>query len=94
MTRDAKVVDDHFRSAGIPLFHSPLRGFFDPASAVILARILRGLPTDRTYIHVHRYRDAFSVLLAKRIAKRPDIRIISTRHTVRPGRNSALFRRI
>lgn len=94
VTRDAKVVDDHFRNAGIPLFHSPLRGFFDPASAVILARILRGLPRDRTYVHVHRYRDAFSVLLAKRLAKRPDIRVISTRHTVRPGRNSALFRRI
>lgn len=94
VTRDAKVVDDHFRSEGIPLFHSPLRGFFDPASAVILARIFRGLPADRTYIHVHRYRDAFSVLLAKRLAKRPDIRVISTRHTVRPGRNSALFRRI
>lgn len=94
MTRDAKVVDDHFRAAGIPLIHSPLRGFFDPASSVILARILKGLPRDRTYVHVHRYRDAFTVLLAKRLAGRPDVRVFSTRHTVRPGRNSWLFRRI
>ncbi len=94
LTRDAKVVDDHFRDAGIPLFHAPLRGFFDPASAIILARILKALPTDRTYVHVHRYRDAFTVLLAKRLAKRPDVRVISTRHTVRQGRNSWLFRRI
>lgn len=94
VTRDAKVVDDHFRSAEIPLVHSPLRGFFDPASAVILARVLKGLPVDKTYVHVHRYRDAFTVLLAKRIAGRPDVRVISTRHTVRQGRNSWLFRRI
>lgn len=94
MTRDAKVVDDRFRTAGIPLLHAPLRGFFDPASAFILARTLRGLPRDRSYVHVHRYRDAFTVLLAKRLAKRPDIRVISTRHKVAPGRNSWLFRRI
>lgn len=94
VTRDAKVVDNHFRDAAIPLFHAPLRGFFDPASAVILARVIRSLPLDCTYVHVHRYRDAFTVLLAKRMAKRPDIRVISTRHTVRQGRDSWLFRRI
>lgn len=94
VTRDAKVIDDRFRREGIALQHAPLRGFFDPASAFILARMLRDMPRDRAYIHVHRYRDAFTALLAKRIAKRPDIRVISTRHTVRPGRNSWLFRRI
>lgn len=94
VTRDAKVVDDHFRAAGIPLVHSPLRGFLDPASALILAKLFKGLPVNKSYVHVHRYRDAFSAFLGKRIAKRPDIRVISTRHTVRPGRNSWLFRRI
>lgn len=94
MTRDAEVVDNRFRQADIPLVHAPLRGFFDPASAFILARQLKDIPRDKGYIHVHRYRDAFTALLAKRIAGRPDIRVISTRHTVRPGRNSWLFRRI
>lgn len=94
VTRDAKVIDDRFRRTGVNLLHAPLRGFFDPASAFILARKLRGIPRDTGYIHVHRYRDAFTALLAKRIAKRPDIRVISTRHTVVPGRNSWLFRRI
>lgn len=94
MTRDAKVVDDHFRSADIELIHAPLRGFFDPASAFRLARTLRHTPRNLTCVHVHRYRDAFTALLAKRIAGRPDVRVISTRHTVRPGRNSWLFRRI
>lgn len=94
VTRDAKVVDDPFRDAGVSLVHSPLRGFLDPASAFLFARVLKDAPRDRTYVHVHRYRDAFTVLLAKRLAGRPDVRVISTRHTVRPGRNSWLFRRI
>ncbi|MDE7402665.1 MAG: glycosyltransferase family 4 protein [Muribaculaceae bacterium] len=94
MTRDAKVVDMHFKQAEIPLLHAPLRGFFDPASAVIMAKVLKGTPRDLTVVHVHRYRDAFTVLLAKRLIGRPDIRIVSTRHTIRHGRNSWLFRRI
>lgn len=94
VTRDAKIIDSHFKQAGIALKHAPLRGFFDPASAFMLARLLKNLPLNKSYIHVHRYRDAFTVLLAKRIINRPDIRVISTRHTVQPGRNSWLFRRI
>ena len=94
VTRDAQVVDSHFTECGIPLIHAPLRGFFDPASAWILASRLRKIPRDEGIVHVQRYRDAFTVLLAKRIANRPDIRVVSTRHTVRRGRNSWLFRRI
>lgn len=94
VTREARVVDERFRAAGIGLLHAPLRGFFDPVSSWLLADELRKSPRDRTYVHVHRYRDAFTVLLAKRIAGRPDVRVFSTRHTVRPGRNSWLFRRI
>lgn len=94
VTRDAKVVDDHFKNKGIEMLHAPLRGFFDPASAIMLARYLRKISRNKGYVHVHRYRDAFTVLLAKRLAGRPDIRVIATRHTVRRGRNSWLFRRI
>lgn len=94
VTRDAQVVDSRFAECGIPLSHAPLRGFFDPASAFVIARMLRKIPRDEGIVHVHRYRDAFTILLAKRIAKRPDIRVVSTRHTVRRGRNSWLFRRV
>lgn len=94
VTRDAKVVDDHFKETGIELLNAPLRGLFDLPSVVKLAKHFKRLPKDNTYVHVHRYRDAFTVLLAKRFARRPDIRVISTRHTVRRGRNTWLFRRI
>lgn len=94
VTRDAKVVDDHFKNKGIEILHAPLRGFFDPASAVMLAGYLRKIPRDSGYVHVHHYRDAFTILLAKRLARRPDIRLISTRHAVKRGRNSRLYRRV
>lgn len=94
MTRDAKVVDDRFKAAGIELFHGPLRGVFDPASVLMLMKHLKAIPLNKGYVHVHKYRDAFTVLLAKRLTGRKDIRVISTRHKVRRGRNSWLFRRI
>lgn len=94
VTRDARVVDSHFREAGVEVRHAPLRGFFDPASAWRLAALLRKIPQGEGVIHVHRYRDAFTALLAKRIAKRKDILVVATRHSTRPARNSALFRRI
>lgn len=94
VTRDAKAVDGRFHAAGITLRHCPLRGFLDPTSAMVLAGMLRDIPRDGAVIHVHRYRDAFTALLAKRFAKRPDIRVVSTRHAVRRGRTSWMFRRI
>lgn len=94
VTRDARVVDSKFEKGGIRLLHAPLRGFFDPASALILARHFRTIPKGRCIVHVHRYRDAFTVLLAKRLAHRFDVRLVCTRHCVRQGRNTWLFRRI
>ena len=94
MTRDARVIDDRFREHDIELFHGPLQGYFDPSSARILARRLKTAPRGRTVIHVHRYRDGLTALIAALIARRPDVRIVSTRHTVRRGRTSRLFRRI
>ena len=72
LTCDAKAVDDRFRSAGVGLRHAPLRGLFDPASALILSSMLKEIPAGEGIVHVHRYRDAFTALLARRLAKRPD----------------------
>lgn len=92
-TRDAQAIDTRFRESGIDLRHSPLRGLFDVYSAVQLARDLKE-ERKGTIIHVHRYRDAFAVLLARKIAGRKDIRVVSTRHKLKPGANNALARRI
>lgn len=92
-TRDAQAIDTRFREAGIDLRHSPLRGMFDIYSAFQLAADLRRERKD-TIIHVHRYRDAFAVLLARKLARRPDIRVVSTCHTMKRGAAHSIARRI
>ena len=94
VTRDARVVDERFRREGITLRHAPLRGLIDPTSVLRLARLFREIPDREGVIHVHRYRDAFTALVAKRIAKRPDLTIICTQHTVEPAHDSRLLRLI
>lgn len=92
-TRDAKAVDNMFERCGIPLRHAPLQGFFDPASISILAADLK-TAAEKTVVHVHRFRDAFTALAARKLASRKDIRIVMTRHIVRRGRDSWLYRRM
>ncbi len=94
LTRNAVGVDSHFAENEIRLVHAPLTGFFNIPSALILARELKTTPEGRTVVHVHRYRDAFTVIMAMKIARRKDIRIVSTRHAVRRGRDSGLFRKL
>lgn len=93
-TRDAKAVDFPFQSAGIRRSHAPLSGLFDLSTALVLIRRMRSIPKGDGVIHVHRYRDAFTALLARKIAGRRDIRIVSTSHIVRKGKDSWLYRRI
>lgn len=92
-TRDAKAVDLRLRRAGVELRHAPLHGYLDPASAFLLRAQLLTSPAG-TVVHVHRYRDAFTALLARKLAGRRDVRVVITRHIVRPARDSALYRRM
>ncbi len=93
-TRDARGVDSLLREAGVELHHAALRGYFDLPSAFSMAGFLKTLPPGDNIIHAHHYRDVFTALLARKIAGRKDIRVVSTRHIVRRGRDSRLFRRI
>lgn len=94
LTRDARAVDSMFRREGIPLEHAPLHGLFDPPSAMALSAILKRIPEGEGVIHVHHYSDAFTALLARKMAGRKDIRVVSTRHRVRKGLDNWLLRRI
>lgn len=95
VTQNAVAVDTPFAEADIKLLHAPLSGFTDFSSPLILSDYLKRIPRDRKVtIHVHRYRDAMTAAIARRLSRRHDIRIISTRHAVRRGRNSMLFRKI
>lgn len=92
-TRDAQVVDSEFRAASITVRHAPLKGYFDFASALILARYIASDPRP-TLIHVHKYKDAFTALLARKLSRRKDVATVITRHLVRPAKNTALLRRV
>lgn len=95
MTRDARVIDAPFEEYGIKVRHAPFHGLVDRESVRRLSGVMRDMPRGvPVIVHVHRYRDALRALLARRFASRPDIRIVSTRHCVRPARDNYLARRI
>ena len=93
MTRDAKAVDSHFAACGIPLRHILFGGYTDMGSIWGMGRMLKECAKG-TIVHVHRYCDAFTVLAAKRLVRRPDILVVATCHTVAPGRDTWLSRRL
>lgn len=87
LTRDARAVDDVFRQQNIPLRFAPLGGFFSWGAAKEILRIIRESDTPLA-IHCHDTRDAFLALLARRISRRADVKVILTRHHVlRAGRS-------
>ncbi|MDE6010199.1 MAG: glycosyltransferase family 4 protein [Muribaculaceae bacterium] len=92
ITRDAKAVDSQFAAAGVPLRHAPLRDYPDIFSSVALRPLLESGPRGETVVHVHRYRDALTAILARRMARRPDVRIIVTRHISEPAKDNILRR--
>lgn len=92
ITRDARAVDRHFLDAGVEVSHAPLRRYPDYYSARAMARLLASVPRGEGIVHVHRYNDALTCILARRLARRPDIRLVATRHKAEPGRDSLLRR--
>lgn len=92
LTREARAVDSLFEEAGVPLRHAPLRDYPDIFSAIALRPLLEGGPEGETVVHVHRYRDALTAILGRRMARRPDVRIIVTRHISGPAKDNMLRR--
>lgn len=94
VTRDAKAVDTLFLKEGVALLHAPFGGMLDFQSASVLAKTLKESESNSVTIHAHGFRNAFTALLARKMAGRKDVRIVMTRHKVKRGIDSWLFRRI
>lgn len=92
LTRDVLAVDRRFRDAGIEVRHAPLRQYPDYYSAKALARLFADMPKGEGIVHVHRYNDALTCIFARKLARRPDIRLVATRHKAEPGIDSFLRR--
>lgn len=94
ITRDAKAVDSLFEKEGVKLLHAPLGSMLDPSSVRLLARTLKHSEQESITIHAHGFRNAFTALLSRKLAGRMDVKIVMTRHKVKKGIDSWLFRRI
>lgn len=92
LTRDARAVDRHFERFNIPVHHAPLRDYPDYYSARVLAHLFSKIPQGEGIVHVHRYNDALTCIIARFLARRPDIRLVATRHKAEKGRDSFLRR--
>ena len=94
-TRDAKAVDKAFEKEGIPLLHAPFGGMNDPASVFTLVNFMKKQPTDcPVIVHAHSFSNAFTALLARKIAHRKDIKVVMTRHKVKRALDTWILRRI
>lgn len=93
VTRNALAVDSPFRNEGITLHHAPLRDYPDFFSSISLKPLLQSAPKDKpVVVHVHRYRDALTAIFARRMARRPDVKIVISRHISEPAKNNLLRR--
>lgn len=93
LTRDAKAVDSMFEKNGIELWHSPLRGFSDFYSIRHLASQLKKIPGE-VVIHAHGFRNVFTALAARRLARKKNVKVVMTRHKVRRAVDTWLLRLI
>lgn len=92
LTRDTHAIDSLFAKGGIEVRHAPLRQYPDYYSARAMARLFADVPQGEGIVHVHRYNDALTCVIARFIARRPDIRLVATRHKAEKGRDSMLRR--
>ena len=75
LTRGARIIDSRLLEAGIEVRNAPLQGLADPWSIRELVAAIRSLPEGPVTIHTHRYRDAGMAVIARRLAKRKEVRM-------------------
>lgn len=91
ISRDARAVDDVFRHHSIPVSFAPLGGFFSYDAVKALSSAL-GASAEPCVVHCHDTRDAFAVLVARRLIGRQDIHVVLTRHYVRHAGRTPLHK--
>lgn len=92
-TPESTAVDAPFRAAGIDLRHLPFHGLTDMGTIRAFAGHLRG-EEPQAAIVVQKYSTAFTALCARKLAVRPDLRVILMSGLRRPPRTTWLARRI
>lgn len=88
-SRPVKQVVENFALLKIPVYKLPLKGIFDLFSAVRLSSFIKD---KQCIIHVHNFKDAFTAVFARIFSGNSNVRIILTRHLVRKGKTSRIYR--
>lgn len=91
LCRPVAGVVGRFEQLGVLAGTLPFKGMADLQSACLLAVILKKIQ-GFCLVHVHNFKDAFTAAYARRLAGRTDVRMVMTRHLVRPGKTSPPYR--
>ena len=89
VARPAADVVSKFRQARVPVRKLPLRGNIDFISSIALGRIIRKAPAGPVVIHAHNFKTAANAVTARRLSGRADVRVVVTRHLVKPGKTDS-----
>lgn len=71
------------------VWSAPFSGFFDIKTAFVITKLIG---EEKTILHVHNFKYAFSAVMAKLLSRKDNVRIIITRHLVRKGKTNWLYR--
>ncbi|MDE5790936.1 MAG: glycosyltransferase family 4 protein [Muribaculaceae bacterium] len=95
ITRGVPFIDEKFARAGATIKRMPLGGIFDLTSPIRIARMVREMKGEPVIFHVHTFKDAEIVTKAKKIiGKRGNVKLVCTRHLVKPGKSSFRWKKI
>ena len=92
VSRDIPAVAGRYKDAGLPVITMPLKGAIDIVSPWRLARLLR--KEQQAIVHVHNFKDATVAIRARKLSGNRNIRIVMTRHLVKPGKQMSLYNRL
>ncbi len=87
--RPCQPVLKQLLTLNIPIHTLSLKGIGDIVSSMHMAKVIG---REACIVHVHNFKDAFTVLYACKIAGNRQVKLIVTRHLVRQGKTSWLYR--
>lgn len=96
VSRRVEAVASRFAAEGFPVVTMPLKGTIDIISPLQLSRCIA--KAGNAVIHVHNFKDAIVATRARSLSGNTGVRIILTRHLVKPAKRSrhytSLYRQI
>ncbi|MCL2041543.1 MAG: glycosyltransferase family 4 protein [Bacteroidales bacterium] len=90
VARKSNVVRKKFSDLNLPFFTLPLLFLFDVYSIVRLAFFIKKHQIN--VVHAHIFCDAFLSVFAKKLIRAKSVKVVMTRHLVKQGKNSFLYR--